>query len=363
MTRQLRVVMLAAGPPTTGGIPTYVGHLKQAAAKDESISLLHINSSAPDRKQHPVRRILLSFQLAVSLLRSVRRGCDVVYLPHSGITSLYEKTFFVLICKAMRKRTIMHMHGGDLPALVQGAPRWKRAFIGWLLWLPDIYVVFSDGWAKFVRTISRQEMIRVVPNGIPIQGGDLRHTRRDAGTHVLLLGSVGERKGHLVLLETILAINRFREDIFFHLVGGEEYLGDFERIKATYDQSGARNYRFYGHLTGEDKERQFETANIFTLPSFDEAFPHAILEAMYRGLPIVASRVGAIPEIIEEGVNGYLISPGDSKALTDAILTLANDQEMCTLLGRNNRKKVEEQYDLRHSYARLKRVFEEAVDL
>ncbi len=75
------------------------------------------------------------------------------------------------------------------------------------------------------------------------------------------------------------------------------------------------NIEFLGTLVGEEKWRQFSSADIFVLPSHTEDMPVSILEAMAVGLPVIATEVGSIPEVIDHGVSGFLVKPHDAAGL------------------------------------------------
>jgi len=85
---------------------------------------------------------------------------------------------------------------------------------------------------------------------------------------------------------------------------------------------------------------------VFLLPSYFEGLPYTILEAMAHGLPVIATNVGAIPEVIEEGINGFLINPGDIDDLTKKIKTLITNKALIEEIGKNNRRKIADKYSM-----------------
>jgi glycosyltransferase involved in cell wall biosynthesis len=91
-----------------------------------------------------------------------------------------------------------------------------------------------------------------------------------------------------------------------------------------------------GNVNGKEKIQAFKEADIFALPSYSEGFSTAIVEGMTAGLPIIATSVGAAPEIIEDGVNGYIVNPGDLSALQMRIQELSNNKELRLNMGRHN---------------------------
>jgi glycosyltransferase involved in cell wall biosynthesis len=103
---------------------------------------------------------------------------------------------------------------------------------------------------------------------------------------------------------------------------------------------------FPGPRYGENKIREFAEAGIFVLPSYSEGLSNALLEALAAGLPVVATNVGALPEGVVEGLNGYLVGPGDWKDLGARISALISDPELRRRMGRASRALCEEKFRL-----------------
>jgi glycosyltransferase involved in cell wall biosynthesis len=96
-----------------------------------------------------------------------------------------------------------------------------------------------------------------------------------------------------------------------------------------------------GWITGADKLTRLQQAAVFALPSFSEGLPMGLLEAMAAGLPVLATPVGGIPEVITDGVEGFLVDPGDVGALTDRLSRLLSDENLRGRMGRAARHKAE----------------------
>lgn len=115
--------------------------------------------------------------------------------------------------------------------------------------------------------------------------------------------------------------------------------------------AGAR-IRFLGHR--DDVPSVLAEADAFVLPSQSEAFPNSIIEAMASGLPVVATAVGGIPELVADGTTGRLVPPGDADALADAIVHVLENPGRAAEYGRAGRRRVEQSY----SYTRMVEQFE-----
>jgi glycosyltransferase involved in cell wall biosynthesis len=100
-----------------------------------------------------------------------------------------------------------------------------------------------------------------------------------------------------------------------------------------------------GSVVGESKEGAYKQADIYVLPSYAEGMPIGLLEAMSYGLVCITTPVGGIPEVIQDGQNGVLIPPGDTKALTEVLDRLICEPDLRFRLGREARATIEREYN------------------
>lgn len=152
-------------------------------------------------------------------------------------------------------------------------------------------------------------------------------------------------KGHTVLLRA------FRKVISRHPLARLVLIGDGEERERLQllaaDLRIGQFVRFLGLRA--DVPEVLASCDIFTLPSIQEGFPMVILEALAAGKAVVASEVGAIPDVIRPGATGVLVPPGDANALADALCLLIEDEGARQRLGQNGRELVRETYDFERS--------------
>lgn len=163
----------------------------------------------------------------------------------------------------------------------------------------------------------------------------------------IIIGAAGRitvEKGHAFLLDAFQQALRIRPDLFL-LIAGEGKLRKTlaERIDALGLKSRAE---FIGYRP--DMNNIYALMDIFVLPSLVEGMPNVILEAMCHGKPVIATEVGGVPEIIDDGVNGMIVPPGDAEALGEKILFLVEKKERRERIGNIAKEKVKEHFDLRH---------------
>lgn len=152
--------------------------------------------------------------------------------------------------------------------------------------------------------------------------------REDDGNTLIFVGTRFEIKGGPVLLRAFLRLRRRRPDLRLLVVGTTERL---------HLPKGAENL---GYVPASRLAELFAKSTLFVLPTLREAFGLAFLDAMACGLPCVGTRVGAVPEIVEEGKAGLLVPPGDDGALADAIDTLLDDPARSRAMGLAGREIV-----------------------
>jgi len=111
----------------------------------------------------------------------------------------------------------------------------------------------------------------------------------------------------------------------------------------------------------QDIPRVLSALDLFVLPSLWEGMPIVILEAMAAGLPVVATRVGGIPEVVEDGVTGLLVPPRDPEALAEAIIALLQDRKRAEAMGRAGRKRVEKHFSAERMVHQTEALYEELI--
>lgn len=118
---------------------------------------------------------------------------------------------------------------------------------------------------------------------------------------------------------------------------------------------------FPGWISGIQKENMLRKASVCLLPSYYEGMPISLLEAMSYGLAVVASNVGGIPSVIEDGVNGLLINPGDIEAIAGCVNMLLDNHELKKQLGEQARITIKNDYNLEHNKALLCKIFSSII--
>jgi glycosyltransferase involved in cell wall biosynthesis len=264
---------------------------------------------------------------------------DIVQIQASDFLTFWEAIYYVLMAKLLGRHTIMRL-GGAFDRFYEASPARVRAAIRWAINRPDRLIVQSGYWADLVAGLGRTRGVLVLPNWVP--DGLIAPVIRETGpvTCLFIAGSEARRKG----IELILEAARVLPDIKF-------------RIVAALDLPSLPNLSGCGVLDHPAMLDEMRAADIFALPSFGEGFPNSLVEAMALGLPSIATPVGAVPEIIADGVNGCLMPVGDAGALAGKIAELANDRALRIEMGLRAQRTVAERYSESRVIARLSNLY------
>ncbi len=187
-------------------------------------------------------------------------------------------------------------------------------------------------------------------DGLP----DGSHTA--AGFTVVTVGRLAPMKGFAVLLDAVARLARDGYDVRLRVVGdGPDADGLAERARAL-EVDGRVTFR--GALNSAEVAGELRDADAFCLPSFAEGVPVVLMEAMAAGLPVVATRVMGIPELVTDGESGLLVAPGRDEPLAAALAALANDPQRRQAMGQAGRRTVIEGFDADRSAEQLLQLFE-----
>jgi glycosyltransferase involved in cell wall biosynthesis len=212
--------------------------------------------------------------------------------------------------------------------------------------------------------VSRVACIR---NGIDLEGKsaetDRWRTRKDLGvdSETCLIGTVGRLtpvKGIPYLLEAARMLLRQGANVKVLVVGDGSIRSDL--MAQTRDLGISENVVFLGHR--EDTDALLVALDIFALPSLSEGIPMALLEAMAASRSVVASRVGGVPEIVEDGVEGFLVEPMDVNGFVERCLRLIQFPDMAQKMGEMARARVERDFSAENMAHRVALLYRELIE-
>jgi glycosyltransferase involved in cell wall biosynthesis len=194
--------------------------------------------------------------------------------------------------------------------------------------------------------------IQIIANGVDSDAFAPSRSARPL-RRIVMVANLREEKGHDTLIDAAPRIRAAHPDATILLVGDGPLRETLRRRVAALGLD--RAVEFAGER--QDVAALLSSSDVFVLPSRSEASPNGVLEAMASGLPIVASRVGGIPELVDSGIDGVLVEPNDPAALADAVIDLMDRPEWARVLGRAARERAEDRHGFDRMVARFERLY------
>lgn len=242
-------------------------------------------------------------------------------------------------------------------------PPHRRLFYRLAMRWATCIVTVSEEAKKSVVAVERRppEQIKVFPNGIDLARFERTapaalRTEYQADGETMLIGVVARLdaiKGHSHLMEALSEVYKQHSNFQCLLIGDGECR---DALTAQVRQLGLQDHvQFLGFR--RDIPELLSVLDLFVLPSISEGLPTVVLEAMASTVPVIATRVGGIPEVIQSGENGMLVPSKDSTALAESILQLMNHPQLRSNIAAAGRKRVEEQYSFRRQMEQFETLY------
>jgi len=253
------------------------------------------------------------------------------------------RKFYRAIIKRCHKNSYLASALYAIESYIYGALKTYERYV-------DIFIAPSQFIKnKFIEFGFSEEKIEFVPNFVDIKYNVQLNTSKD---YFLYSGKLLRVKGIFTLLKAVKDINRG----MLYIAGDGELR---EEVKNYIKENKLNNVKLLGHLSNEQLSKILAEALFVVLPSecYENA-PLAILEAFALCKPVIASKIGGIPEMVVDGETGLLFTPGDFRELREKIILFLNNPEMVSKLGIMARKKVEKEYNSEIYYQRLMNLYQ-----
>ncbi|MBI5296395.1 MAG: glycosyltransferase family 4 protein [Chloroflexi bacterium] len=352
---QMKVLHVAPLPPPMGGMVTYAKELLNSKLSEKTDArVVRMDYLQKENYAGPTR-FIINF-LNGAILLSVVIGSVLIWRPHivhvqtnSGM-GFFEKSFLILIARLFNCKTFLHVHGGRFREFYYESPVGMQRLIRWCGELPDIILVASPQMRETWRMIGvPDEKVVQINNAVRLppqtvwDAPDISWKARDGislPVTILFLTRIVYAKGIIELIDAANSLTEAFPMLQLRIVGAEnaESLQIREYLK-TLDMDD--NATYVGFVTEEEKQNELLHADLYAFPTHVEDQSYAVMEAMSYGLPCIASAVGGVPSLIENGVNGVLIPPKNTEVLVQAIKTLIQHPDMRQNLGWAARRTVE----------------------
>jgi len=286
----------------------------------------------------------------------------------------------VLLARELRKRGIPHLHNhfansaatvGLLATRLLGI-RWSFTMhgisetdypaglmLGRKIEAADLVACVSYfGRAQGMRLVapSNWDKMHVIRCGVPFDRLPLKQASKRRT--IVCVGRLSPEKGQTGLLRAFAQLRTSHPNLTLRLVGDGPDRDALERLSQELSVGDA--VTFAGRLPEPDTLVEIAKADLLVLPSFMEGLPIVLMEAMALGVPVIASRVAGIPELVVDGKTGLLFAPSNWDELAQCIARLLGDKALCATLAQNGKFKITSEFDARNSATELGALFNAA---
>jgi glycosyltransferase involved in cell wall biosynthesis len=396
-TRRRRpgVVMLGPAPPQIGGMVTSIGLLMKSPLRaryelhrvGSPVDPAYCAQAGPGRGMRGVPGVVRAVVRHVGALARlasllVRKRVAILHIHTCSYFTFYRNLVDLAVARLLGCAVILHVRGNLFERFCAESGRVGRWVIRRGLEAADAVIVLSRGWHDALRPYAGQARLVVVPNAfdpdvLPTRE-DLaaaRAAREDDGPRrpcrFLFLALVREIKGVGDLIEAARLL-RARGMPFELRIAGPATDGDGERWRQQVHDAGLGDVvTFVGPVSGPAKARQLAWADCFVHPSHSEGLPNSVLEGGAAGLPVIATAVGAVPEVYdppdlmaagESLPLAPLVAPRDPTALAREMERMACDAELRWRIGERLRTRFEAEYSIERLAERISPIYERILE-
>lgn len=357
--KRLVVLVLGPHPAAVSGVSTHVNTLLASGLR-EDFSLIHFQVGSEGHEESRMRRMARLAAGPVRLAAAILgRGAAIVHINTSLNARAYWRDLSnLLVAKACGARVLFQVHGGQLPEDFCGGSRLRVALLRRALLLPDAIVVLGSAELEAYQRFVQREQILALPNGIdylPYARLLREHPDSAGALRLVYVGRLARQKGLYELLTGLKLALAAGASARLVIAGAGPEEDELRRFVAAAGIGHAVS--FVGPVCGASKSGLFARSDLFVLPSHAEGLPYALLECMAAGVPAIVTRVGAIPDVVFEGVHGLFVPLHAPEAIARAILRLDADRALLAQMGAACRKRIAASYSVERLAGDVRRLY------
>jgi rhamnosyl/mannosyltransferase len=253
--------------------------------------------------------------------------------------------------KLLRKPLVTSLMGWDTYDPIHPLPKLSNPYLAYVMNNSDMVTSPVTRTLPYIRQICKKE-VKIIPHGVDVARFNADVNQKECKeklglkkdeVFILSVQRLAPRKGVQHLIHAMSIVVRENPKVKLAIIGeGPEKM---RLIKLTKESGISKNIILMGFVNSNELLKWYSACDIFVLHSLYEQFGIVLVEAMACAKPVVSTKVGAIPEVVDDRKTGLLVEPKNPKQFAEAILKLASDEKLRSKLGEEGRRKVKEKYD------------------
>lgn len=351
-------------PPYVGGVENVVDTLLHSELSEKFDFSVFDTYRVPDPDRTRLEKVAFARRLFFACrARAKEIKPDIVHIHFCSRSDFWKHAICLAVSSRSGAKTIFHLHGGSFDGFYGEMGPMRKSLAKRIFGLADRVIALSDYWKQFLSDLVPPDRIRVLNNPIDCErlSPGARSPNPDNPT-LLLLGSLGRRKGHYDVLKALPLVLKKHPNAKVLFAGGDEDHTATENLKQLARETGlSTSIEFLGPVSFDAKVEQLRTSTMMILPSYGENMPISVLEAMAARMPVISTRVGAIPEVLDDGRAGLLIKAGDYKALARGVNQLLDNPTLAARLGEVAGERARGLWDVKRIAKRVEVIYREVL--
>lgn len=292
-----------------------------------------------------IRKILDFSKKWLGLLKTlIIKRPDLCYYALSTTGSAFFKDFFLIsLLRLFNVRIVLHLHN---KGVIQHQHKWiyNKSY---RLVFKNTSVILLSGYLYYdIEKYVSTNNVYHCPNGLKDSNSYTvtKCITKDSTFKILFLSNLIKSKGVFDLVNSCEILYNKGLDFKCDFIGGEGDITKVEFEEYVSKKGLSEHIKYLGKKFDEEKYREYANADVFVFPTSNDCFPLVLIEAMQFEIPIISTYEGGIPDIIDQGVNGYLVHKKDTKMIADKIDFLIKNPLTAKNMGKEGRNKYEDMF-------------------
>lgn len=346
---KFKVLVVGPGEKTRGGITSVIKMYRNSGIWNKW-NCFWIETYIDRNAFYKIFFFVKSYLLFLSKVNS----CSIVHIHLSEPTSRYRKSFYFYTAKFFNKKTIIHFHSFSAETTLFGKSKTKYEK---MFRKCDTVVALSGYWKSEIKSLCPSAKIEIIHN--PAKSNNIKIPVINREKIILFAGTLNKRKGVHDLIQAFLNVSEKHPGWKLFLAGN----GDPEEIKKWIGVDNLPgSIVFLGWIDGVEKERLFEKASIFCLPSYAEGFPMAVVEACSYAIPVITTPVGGINDLFRDGENCLITEAGCATGLEEKLEILINNDILRNKIGEAGFITARNNYSIENTANQLNDVYQKVLN-
>lgn len=325
--------ILQIGPRGQGGVNTMIESIVNSKLSQE-YCFVRVNTVTQKS------RVISYLQAFLQCVR-YKNNVSIAHIHMASNGSFARKSGIIGYFHKNRIPIVLHLHGAKFREFYKESAKRKQDKIRAAFQKADRVIVLADDWIPFAEEMGVSDRTFIVPNFTKIP--ETIERKNNEAARFLFLGRLGKRKGVYDLVDAVeYMVHKYGECRFSVILAGD---GEVQETTQYINSKGLEGYFcLTGWVDGEKKEELLRGADVLVVPSYFESFGLSFIEAMSYGLPVIGTTSGSIPQVVDDGRDGFLIEAGNIAQLAERMKWLMDHPETAHVMGKCGRTHVIKEY-------------------